>query len=577
MIQRLRMPLLAICLTAGVWGHQPSPVDVSVESILARRGDSYLRLTNMTRESQTLTFSPGPAGTATFRPTRGIVLSPGSRMDVSLGELQMSDGVQVLHVVSQVAGPEGGVTAGPQLHEVLVVDATGVAKTTYERAFLSQRMAIPGESVPLRVDIGGGYLDAQPMGRLAFASGRESAETPVERVDEVSPFELSNMRLRQLPEDGVGEGLFPVRMGVDATRLATGVQEERASVFGSIKGKFMLKLPGSVYQAAWGWKVRVWQGLGGTWYQIGSANVTGDGTWSADYLIPPIPGFQVRVEYQPANRFLQVQDANGDIYTWGDDWDVTGLVTDIGYRSADLTKTGNAPGIDKIYQGGMALWRKFNKFGMNALRDEPVQITYPNTLSTGKCKSTDAGGNTIAWSCSQSGDGKIWLISVHAVAGVVQHELAHSIHSYYWDGNMPAGGGIKHNITKCYNPGLALTEGFADFMPYWVQFDRTAVNPVETTLGLPIDTLGNAYCKGASNEAQVAATFWDVYDTVNDGASPAIDSWNFTKKYAPVSTFLKNPGHNSMLEYTSVYTTILGGNWATPVTQLFLLNTMFLP
>lgn len=568
---RMRIALGPVCLLAaatGLWAHQPSPVDVTMESILARRGESYLRLTNATREVQTMALSAGDAGTISFRPARGIVLSPGSTLDVNLGELAMDDGLQVLHVVTTVEGAG----AGPALHEVLIVDRAGITRTTYERAFLGQRTEIRGESVPLRVDIGGGYFDAQPMARFAFASGRLPEGAAVEIVDEVSTFELSNMRLRELPEDGGAT--------LPTTRMARTRGEERAGVFGSIQGKFNVKLPGAnggaaFYQAAWGWKVRVWQFIGGIWFQIGSASVKSDGTWLADYTQPPLPGIQVHVEYQPANRFFQVQDANGDIYTWFDDWNWD--VTDTGFRVADLTKSGNAPGIDRIYQGGMALWRKFKKYGMNALRDEPVQITYPNTMATGKCQSTDKNGKAIAWSCSQSGDGKIWLISAHAVAGVVQHELAHSIHSYYWDGNMPAGSGGKHNITKCYNAGLALTEGFADFMPYWVQFDRTAVNPVEAQLGMPIDTLGNSYCKGASNEAQVAATFWDVYDTTNDGTAPLMDSWYFTKAYAPVSIFLKNPGHNSMLEFVNVYVNILGSGSAPGVTNLFLWNNMFLP
>jgi hypothetical protein len=589
MNKRLLVPWTAVFVlgaSLGLWGHQPSPVDVSVESILARRGDSFLRLTNNTRESQSLTFSAGPAGTATFRGVREIVLSPNAAMGVNLGDLQLEDGIQILHVISTVAVPGGGTAPGPELHEVLDVDRTGVSKTTYERAFLSRRNVISGRSVPLNVDIGGGHIDAQPIGALAFDSAIVSDDTAVERVDALSTFEMSNMRLRELPEpgDAVGDGVFARRASIDAFQFARrddAAPRREVGPFGTIKGKFTVKIPGpnggaAIYQAAWGWKVRAWQNLGGTWFQVASASVASDGNWSADYVIPPFAGLQVRVEYPPANRFMQVQDANENIYTWGDDWNMTGSITNIGFRSANLTKTGNAPGIDKIYQGGMALWRKFNKYGMNALRDVPMELTYPNTLATGNCTS-QSNGNTIAWSCSQSDDGKIWLIPAHAVAGVVQHELAHSIHSFYWDGNMPAGGGIQHNLTKCYNPGLALTEGFADFMPYWVQFDPTAVNPVESQLGLKIDTLGSGFCTGSSNESRVAATFWDVYDSVQDGTSPIKDTWNFSKPYAPVSTFLNNPNHNSMFEYMSVYTTILGNNMAVPIVQLFQLNTTIFP
>jgi len=578
--------LFVLAASPAIWAHQPSPVEVNMESILARRGDSFLRLTNNSREPQTITFSPGPAGTAGFRSPQPVALSPNAILDLNLGPLQLEDGIQILHVVSRVEVRGGGSVSGPELHEVLEVDATGIAKTTYERAFLSKRVAVEGASVPLRVDIGGGYLDAQPIARLAFPSASVPEDTPFERVDEVSPFELSAIPLRQLPADGdaEGEGIYPRRMSLDPLRSARAGEaspQRDAGVFGSIKGKFFVKIPGpnngpNIFQAAWGWKVRVWQYFGGQWFQLASANVASDGKWSGDYVIPPLPGVKVRVEYQPANRFFQVQDANQNIYTWGDDWSVTGDTTDIGFRSADLTKTGNAPGIDRIYQGGMALWRKFKKYDMSALRNEPIEITFPNTLATGKCQ-IPSGDTKIAWSCSQSGDGKIWMIAKHAVAGVVQHELAHSIHSFYWNGNMPSGSGIPHNKTKCHNPGVALTEGFADFMAYWVQFEPNAVSPVESAININIETLGSGFCLGSSNESQVAATFWDVYDSPGDGVSPIADTWKFTKPWAPVSTFLKNPGHDGMYEYMNVYTAILGNNMALPIVQLFMLNTTHLP
>jgi hypothetical protein len=578
--------LFVLGASAALWAHQPSPVEVNVESIIARRGDSFLRLTNNTREPQTITFSPGPAGTANFRALRPIVLSPNAALEANLGQLQLEDGVQILHVISTVELRGGGTVPGPELHEILEVDRTGISKTTYERAFLSNRAAITGPSVPLRVDIGGGYFDAQPIARLAFPAAALSEDTPIERVDEVSPFELSNMRLRELPEDGEaeGDGIFPRRASLGQFQSARGndaAPQREIAPFGTIKGKFSVKLPGknngdpAFFQAAWGWKVRVWQWFGGQWFQLASANVGSDGKWSADFVLPPFPNQKVRVEYQPANRFLQVQDAGENIYTWFDEWAVTGALTDVGFRSADLTKTGDAPGIDRIYQAGMALWRKFKKYGMNALRDVPVEITFPNTLATGKCQ-IQQGGMTVAWSCSQFADGKIWMIAPGAT-GTVQHELGHSIHNYYWNGNMPSGSGIQHNQENCYNPGLGLSEGFATFLAYWVQFEPDAVNPVEARYNFNIETPGSGFCLGSSNEVRVASTFWDVYDKSQDGTSPIKDTWRFAKPYAPVSTFLKNPGHNAMYEYMGVYTDILGSNMAVPIASLFVLNTTQLP
>ena len=75
------------------------------------------------------------------------------------------------------------------------------------------------------------------------------------------------------------------------------VIEPRETTTGSIRGKFFLKLPGPVYQAAWGWVARAWQHVGPFWLFVGWSYVGGDGSWS----IATIPGFGVRVEYQPAS------------------------------------------------------------------------------------------------------------------------------------------------------------------------------------------------------------------------------------------------------------------------------------
>jgi len=564
------MRMLLFAAAAGAWAHQPTPVEVMLESAPARHGNSYLRLRNQTRETQTLRLAAGAGGTVEFRAGDRIVVSPGMDLEVNLGDLRLAEGIGILHVVTTVEVDGGGTANGPELFEILRVTGERVEKISYEEAFLSRRVATrEGRSEPMRMDLGAGYIDEQPVARRAFAAERLGEGETYERVDEVSVAEMAGLPLRFLPEDGAAEG------PQGGTRMARGA-ERAGGIFGTISGKFLVKMPGPVNQAAWGWKVRAWQLIGSTWLQVAAASVAGDGTWKADFSMPPFPGVPVRVEYQPANRFFQVQDADGDVYTWYDEWDVNGPDLAIGTRVADLTTTGSAPGIDRIYQGGTTLWRKFKKYGMSALRDKPIEITYPNKFSTGKCQ-TPQGDKKIAWSCSQSGDGKIWMIAPHANSLVTRHELAHSIHSYYWDGDMPSGSGIPHNATKCYNPGLALTEGFATFVAYWAQFDRTDGTPTDTLYMTNVETLGNGFCMGASNESQVAATFWDVYDTVDDGTTISGDGWYFSKPWAPVSTFLKNPGHDSMLEYTTVYKNILGANWATPVTKLFLWNTMYLP
>lgn len=570
---RQAVALCAFAVVSNAWAHQPTPVNIQIDSVVARRGESYLRVTNNTRDAQAISFSPGPASTVTFRTTRAVLVPGGSSVNVGLGDLQLTDGNQVLNVSSTVFIPEADSKEGPQLYEVLVVDATGVTKSTYEKVFLSQRREVPGRSKPAAVDIGGGYIDMTPMARLAFASVEVGVDAKIEDAEEIGTYEMSRLPLRSLPEagglEGPAFGVMPVRQA-----RSTGDNEERqAGLFGSISGKFVLKLPNNVWKSAWGWKVRAWQCLAGECIPLGSTSTSGTGKWTIEYIMTPLPGIPVRIEYQPANRFIKLQDIDGNVYSWGENWNVTAKDMNVGTRSANLSKNGDAPGIDVIFQGGMAVWRKFHKYNMSALRDEPVEVSYPNSLASGNCTNS-LSGPTIAWSCSDSGSGKIWLIPEHAKARVIQHELGHSIHSYYWDGSMPSGSGGDHDGSKCYNGGLALSEGFATFLSYWTQFDRTAVNPQVDGVGMKIENPGANVCQSSTNESWVAATFWDTYDTTNEGVAPKADTWSFYHAYAPVSTFLNNPGHDSMPEYLFVYNIILGPQSLPGIVQLFTLNHM---
>ena len=253
-----------------------------------------------------------------------------------------------------------------------------------------------------------------------------------------------------------------------------------------------LKMSANSYKAAWGWVVRAWQNVNGNWNFLGWTYVGGDGSWQIG-LSNVVGGKPIRVEYQTKNRFVSLQDASGNPYTWGDNWNLTGGVTDIGYRFADLTVNGDLPGVDTLYVGATNVWEKFYNNGMNALRDQPIEIYYPNTLASGKCVENSGSGN-FAWSCSYWSTGQIYIIPEHAFASVVQHEIAHSINSFYWNGNLPPGAGGMHDLWNCYNNGLALTEGFADFIAYWVEFDRTNPAPVAEYFNMNMETVPDGVC-----------------------------------------------------------------------------------
>lgn len=342
-----------------------------------------------------------------------------------------------------------------------------------------------------------------------------------------------------------------------------------------IQGKFFLKLPGPVYQGAWAWEARAWQNFGGFWFFLGWTYVGGDGSWSIPVL--PIAGTTVRIEYQAANRFVQLQDASTNVYTWGDNWTLTGPVTDIGGRAADFTVNGDLPGMDKLYVGATDEWVKFYNNGMNALRDQPIQVTYPNSLASGKCQSTDNSTppKTIPWSCSQSADGKIWIIPAHGDKSVVQHEIAHSINSYYWNGTLAPGSGGKHDLTNCFNNGIGLIEGFADFMPYWVQFDLTASSPVASYYNISVETVPTNTCAGQTAEMRIAATFWDTYDYWNDGSdvNSKYDSLYYTNQAAMISLFLNNK-KDTMQDYLDVMKNGQPDSVKTQFERIYRLNTI---
>lgn len=83
-----RWALAALLAAAvSVEAHQPTPPELSMECLLSRRGDTFLRLRNNTRQSQTLTLRPGVASSAGFNTTQPVVISPNAMLDINIGVL----------------------------------------------------------------------------------------------------------------------------------------------------------------------------------------------------------------------------------------------------------------------------------------------------------------------------------------------------------------------------------------------------------------------------------------------------------------------------------------------------------
>ncbi len=592
------LTLAVISLGSIALAYEPVPVKVDIFSTLALGGGhSFLHLQSSEDNQVTLLLSVGPLSSINFASKR-ITLAGHGSMDVDLGVLNFPTGQQTFHIISRVFdGTQNlAIGIGPFLMEPLQVSPTDITKISYEDAFLTKRLVVPdaSNSGTPDIDLGGGVHEHRGIAALAFGSSLVGSGVAGKNYNfGFSPLAIANafpcLQLispscrTSLNQLGTGDGNAK---GTPANGNSTSSLSERsvssvvlhprdvANGF-TIQGKFFLKLPGPVYQGAWAWEARAWQNVAGFWFFLGWSYVGGDGSWSIPVF--PISGSTVRIEYQAANRFVQLQDASANVYTWGDNWTLTGPVTDIGGRAADFTVNGDLPGMDKLYVGATDEWVKFYNNGMNALRDQPIEVTYPNSLASGKCTSTDNSTppKTIPWSCSQSADGKIWIIPAHGDKSVVQHEIAHSINSYYWNGTLAPGSGGKHGLTNCYNNGIGLIEGFADFMPYWVQFDRTASSPVASYYNISAETLPSNTCAGQTNEMRIAATFWDTYDYWNDGSdvNSKYDSLFYTNQAAMISLFLNNK-KDTMNDYLDVMKSGQPDSVKTQFERIFRLNTI---
>jgi hypothetical protein len=564
----LRKGLCSILLfsSALTVASEPIPPRIQFDAEISGR-TLLIEIANQEKVPASVEVFPGELATLTFLPVRAE-LKAGQKASLKVdlrGDLKDR---QVVHWESKVLlEREVGVLKGPIYYQPFLLTAQGGRKLTYEDAFLKSREEIAGKSKVASIDLGGASYDDE-IARQGFRAKELPSGAQVTPVRAVDPREYSKMPLGTLPKSielGRGENRsledsffdFQPEMNVDPYALV-------------IKGRMSLKVAPNTYKAAWGWVVRAWQNVGGIWIFLGWDYVANNGAWQVS-LAGAIPGVPVRIEYQTKNRFVSIQDAKGKPYTWGDNWALAGNVTDIGSRYADLTNNGDLPAVDKLYEGATQIWVKFYSLGMNALRNEPIQVFFPNSLASGKCIE-DNGSGPYAWSCSYWGDGRIYIIPAHGSQSVVQHEIAHSINSYYWNGKMPSGSGGTHNLWDCYNNGLALTEGFANFLTYWVQFDRTQTAPSAAYFNMNLESLPAGVCANQTAEMRVAAAFWDMYDVhVENTNATNGDGLYYVSQAVPVSIYLGNK-KNAMSEYLPVVQAGQSSAWQNEFARLFRLN-----
>ena len=590
---RIGMMIGVLC-TPGAWANQPIPQKIQLETELVD-GTLIVLIKNLEKQPALVELLPGSLGSLHFSPMRvqvGASQDASAKIAVS-GELR---GKQVVHIETKtLINKENGILPGPSLYQPYFIDGRAAKKLSYEEAFLTARESISGKSELAKIDLGGTPYVSE-ISRLSFKAGSLPSTAKIEPIELRGIENYIKMEPRQLPKDiSLGasppqmfhQPLPPMHPSTDESMAMGERDQEYSSALSSepqnhflspqatlngvtIKGRMSLRVASNSYKAAWGWVVRAWQNVGGIWVFLGWTYVNSDGSWQLS-LATALPGVSVRVEYQTKNRFVSIQDASGNPYTWGDNWKLTGSITDIGSRYADLTSNGDLPAVDRLYAGATQIWVKFYNTGMNALRDQPIQVFFPNTLSSGKCINNDGSG-PYAWSCSYWGDGKIYIIPAHGSESVVQHEIGHSINSFYWHGDMPPGAGGTHNLWDCYTNGLALTEGFANFLTYWTQFDRGNAAPVAPYFSMNLENIPSGVCANQTAEMRVAATFWDLYDThAESSSSSAGDGLHYINLGAPIALYL-NTKKNAMSDYLPVVQSGQSSSWQNEFSRLFRLN-----
>ncbi|TVZ41472.1 hypothetical protein P886_0818 [Alteromonadaceae bacterium 2753L.S.0a.02] len=292
----------------------------------------------------------------------------------------------------------------------------------------------------------------------------------------------------------------------------------------TLTGKFSTRWSSDhALHPGFGFWVEAWTNETGSWKKLAADWVQWNGTWSL--TVPSSKNYQgshLRVLYRSYNAYYRPQNQNGDSYSWRDP-DRYNIATnyDSGHRYAD-TDGGDYNGVGELVDAAMVMWsRLYWSASINPVRSSPIEFNFPNTWY-------DCGdGSGVPWSCANFAGDRIWLTAAHGTqASVVSHEMAHALHSKFWNGKMAANTGGSHSFSGCYPSrlGMTLTEGFANFIAGWVGYPARNTAPGGFNAGRwalsfdPEQSTGSPNCSnGWENEVWVARTFWDLHDTRADG------------------------------------------------------------
>ena len=104
--------------------------------------------------------------------------------------------------------------------------------------------------------------------------------------------------------------------------------------------------------------------------------------------------------------------------------------------------------------------------------------------------------------------GEVWTIVAEPPTTVPPCGLASAPPAVVPFVDVGTAGGM-HYLWSCHTPGVGLTEGFADFIAYAVQFDFDAIDPVANYLNYHIESPSSSIClrRRISRFGQTAAHF----------------------------------------------------------------------
>ncbi len=320
-----------------------------------------------------------------------------------------------------------------------------------------------------------------------------------------------------------------------------------------------------------GFRVLVYRA--GTSTLLGSSWVESNGLWKVGVQDTAgfVTGQKIDVTYRSYNNYFAPQNQAGNRYWWQDPvWTVNSTSFDVGHRVAD-TDGGAYNGVGELVDNAMTMWsRLYWDAGINPVPSSPIRFFFPNTWNN--C------GGASPWSCASGND--LWLIASHGVQGdVVNHEMGHVLNNTFWNNKRPAGSGGSHDLNTCYPTrlGMALREGFANFVAAWVGYPSRNVaeggfNSGRWALGWDAEQRNTPpnCTNGWENEVWVARTFWDLHDTRTDGD----DILWFNHPGAVLSLYLGNSIANDgdardMRFYETIYRDAASAGHAGFITDIF--------